>query len=494
MNEATTDSPYGPDRRKLLLGMGAAAALPGLAPGPASAAEARDPARAGTTAPVEATPPGTGRHRPLVVRGTVLHFLDDPGDPPDPAAWELYEDGALAVDAEGKVAWAGPARDLPRRLSAGAESADHRGKLIVPGFIDTHIHAAQVDVIASYGEQLLQWLEKYVFPAEARFDREAHARALAGFFLDRLLAAGTTTATVFPTLHPASVDAFCAQAEQRNLRMLCGKVLMDRAPYAPDYLRDRSVERAERETRELIGRWHGRGRLGYSITPRFAPTSTEKMLAMAGRLHEEHPDLWIQTHAAENKDETALVRKLFGGRSYLDVYDRFGLLTRKSLFAHCVHIDDTDRELLARRGAAISFCPTSNLFLGSGLFDLHAARGQGVAVGLGTDVGAGTGYSLLTTLNEAYKVTALRGERLSAQRGFYLATLGGARALDLDGVIGDFRPGKEADFTVLDFAATPVLARRTEVAADFAERLFALMILGDERAVAATYVMGHRVH
>lgn len=364
----------------------------------------------------------------------------------------------------------------------------------MPGFVDTHVHAAQVDVIASYGEQLLEWLKKYVFPAESKFDDRAHARALSGFFLDRLLAAGTTTATVFPTVHPTSVDAFFEQAEQRNLRMLCGKVLMDREPYAPDYLRDASVAQAERETRELIDRWHGRGRLGYSITPRFAPTSTEKLLAMVGRLHEERPDLWIQTHAAENKAEVALVEELFGGRSYLDVYDRYGLLTKKSLFAHCVHIDGVDRSRLAETGSSIAFCPTSNLFLGSGLFDLHAARGKKVTVGLGTDIGAGTSYSPLATLSEAYKVTALRGEGLSAERGFYLATLGGAQALDLDGVIGNFRPGKEADFTVLDFAATPVLARRTEVAESFADRLFALMILGDERAVAATYVMGRRVH
>ncbi|MDN3294932.1 guanine deaminase [Streptomyces ficellus] len=465
--------------------MAAAAVLPVLGSGAAPAVAA--PAGAATSA-------APGRGCPLVVRGTVLHFLDDPGDPPDPATWELFEDGALVVGADGRIAWTGHARDLPPGLSAGAERVDHRGKLIVPGFVDTHIHAAQVDVIASYGEQLLQWLDTYVFPAEARFDDRAHARALSGFFLDRLLAAGTTTATVFPTVHPTSVNAFFEQAEQRNLRMLCGKVLMDRDPYAPAYLRDASVAQAEWETRELIARWHGRGRLGYSITPRFAPTSTVKLLTMVGRLWNDHPDLWIQTHAAENEDEVALVDELFGGRSYIDVYDRHGLLTKKSLFAHCVHIDDTDRTRLAEAGSAIAFCPTSNLFLGSGLFDLRAAREQKVTVGLGTDVGAGTSYSALVTLNEAYKVTALRGGTLSAQRGFYLATLGGAKALDLDGVIGNFRRGKEADFTVLDFAATPVLARRTEVSESFAERLFALMILGDERAVAATYVMGRRVH
>lgn len=473
-----------------MLGGMAAAALPVLGAGAAHAAAPAAPHAA--TAAIPGTVPRRGR--PLVVRGIVLHFLDDPGAEPDPATWELFEDGALAVDADGRVAWAGHARDLPDRLSAGAERVDHRGKLIVPGFVDTHIHAAQVDVIASYGEQLLEWLKKYVFPAEAKFDDRAHARALSGFFLDRLLAAGTTTATVFPTVHPTSVDAFFEQAEQRNLRMLCGKVLMDREPYAPDYLRDASVAQAEQETRALIDRWHGRGRLGYTVTPRFAPTSTEKLLTMVGSLCDERPDLWLQTHCAENKAEAALVEELFGGRSYVDVYDRYGLLTKRSLFAHCVHIDGVDRNRLAGTGSAIAFCPTSNLFLGSGLFDLHTARENKVTVGLGTDVGAGTSYSALRTLNEAYKVTALRGGSLSAERGFYLATLGGAQALDLHGVVGNFREGKEADFTVLDFAATPVLARRTEVAESFAERLFALMILGDERAVAATYVMGRLAH
>jgi guanine deaminase len=473
---------FSPGRRSVLAGIGAAV-LPSLATGSARATDAAAGSVAG----------GTEHSGPKVVRGTILHFLEDPGDPPDPTAWELFEDGVLAVDGGGKVAWAGAADELPHRLRSGAQEVDHRGKLIVPGFVDTHVHASQVDVIASYGEQLLQWLEKYVFPAEAKFDNPAHARAVSGFFLDRLLAAGTTTASVFPTVHPVSVDAFFEEAHQRSLRMLCGKVLMDREPYAPPYLRDAGVEQAERETRELIARWHGKGRLGYSITPRFAPTSTEKMLAMVGRLHEERPDLWLQTHAAENKDEVELVRKLFGRRSYIDVYERYGLLTDRSLFAHSIHIDDTDRARLAATGSSIAFCPTSNLFLGSGLFDLHAARGRSVDVGMGTDIGAGTSYSMLQTLNEAYKVTALQGRGLSAHRGFYLATLGGAQALDLDHAIGNFRPGKEADFTVLDWAATPALARRTEAAETYAERLFALMMLGGEHAVTATYVLGRRL-
>jgi guanine deaminase len=428
-----------------------------------------------------------------LVRGSILHFLKDPGEADDPSAWELFEDGVLAVDGTGKVAWAGAAKELPPRLRSGARRIDHLGKLIVPGFVDTHVHAGQADVIACSGEHLSRWLDKYVFPAEAKFANPAHARELSGFLLDRLLAAGTTTASVFPTVHADSVDAFFEQTYRRGLRMLCGKVLMDRVPYAPPYLLDADVDRAEQETRELIDRWHGKGRIGYSLTPRAAPTSTDKLLAMVGKLCQELPQLWLQTHAAESRDEVTMVGELFGGRSYIDVYDRYGLLTEKSLFAHCVHIDNTDRARLAATGSAVSFCPSSNLFLGSGLFDLHAAHRHQVNVGMGTDIGAGTSYSMLQTLNEAYKVSALRGNALSAYRGFYLATLGGAQALGLQHVIGNFQQGKEADFTVLDFAATPTLARRTEVAETFAERLFALMILGGEHAVTDTYAMGEPV-
>ncbi|MFJ9822619.1 guanine deaminase [Streptomyces sp. NPDC101151] len=469
-------------RRTVLAGLGAAAAT------------AVTEATRASAAPVSVVTGRPAGDRAAVVRGTVLHYLADPGETPDSASWELFEDGALAVDSQGRVAWVGPASRLPDRLRQTGRHEDHRGRLIVPGFVDTHVHASQVDIIASYGEQLLQWLEKYTFPAEAKFADPAHAREVFGFFLDRLLAAGTTTASVFPTVHSVSVDAFFEQAAARNLRMLCGKVLMDREPYAPAFLRDASVEQAERATRELIKRWHGKGRLGYTLTPRFAPTSTEQLLTMVGRLLKEIPGLWLQTHLSENKDEVALVAELFGGRSYLDVYDRFGLVTDRSLFAHSIYIDDTDRQVLAAAGSSVAFCPTSNLFLGSGLFDLHAARARNVDVGMGTDIGAGTSYSMLQTLSEAYKVTALQGTRLPAHRGFYLATLGGAKALDLDSCIGNFTPGKEADFAVLDWSATPTLARRVKVAQTFDERLFALMTLGDERAVAATYILGRAAY
>jgi guanine deaminase len=428
------------------------------------------------------SPPAT-----RLIRGSVLQFRRDPGAAADPAAWDYRADAVLHV-ADGRIAGLYDAAALPAGLAQAGPLDDHRGRLILPGFVDTHIHSAQVDVIASYGAQLLDWLERYTFPAERRFVDAGHAAEAAEFFLDRLLGNGITTASVYPTVHRQSVDAFFAAAERRRLRMLAGKVMMDRN--APEGLRD-DVASAEADNRALITRWHGRGRLGYSLTPRFAITSTPEQLAMTGRLLAERPDLHLQTHLAENRDEIALIARLFpDSRSYLDVYDRVGLVGRRSIFAHCIHLDDADLARLAEAEGAIAFCPTSNLFIGSGLFRLERARAAGIRVGLGTDVGGGTSYSMLQTLAEAYKVLQLNGENLNPWRGFYLATLGGAEALGLDHAIGSFAPGREADLVVLDLAATPVLARRTAAAATVEERLFALMMLGDDRAVAATYVLG----
>jgi guanine deaminase len=425
------------------------------------------------------------------LRGAILHFLADPGEAADPAAWEYFDDGALKI-AGGKVAALGPAAAMLAERAPDDEIVDHTGKLILPGFVDTHVHSAQVDVIASYGRQLLDWLNDYTFPAERAFADPGHAAAIAEIFLNNLLANGTTTAAVYPTVHKQSVEAFFAAAEKRNLRMICGKVMMDR--HAPDFLRD-DVGGAEADNRALIEGWHGKGRLGYALTPRFAPTSTPAQLEMTGRLYREIPGLWLQTHLAENHDEIKWVKELFpAARSYLDVYDRFGLLGKRSIFAHCLHLDEADRARFQESDSAMSFCPTSNLFIGSGLFDLQAARSLGVRVGLATDVGGGTSYSLLQTLAEAYKVLMLRHQRLNVWRGLWLATLGGAECLSLDGKIGNFALGKEADCVVLDFAATPVLQRRTEIARTLEERLFALMMLGDDRAVAATYVMGKEAH
>lgn len=420
------------------------------------------------------------------VRGALVHFLGDPADL-GPRACEHFEDGALIV-ADGRVAEAGPAGELLAKLPLETPVDDWRGALILPGFIDTHIHYAQTDIIASHGEQLLTWLERYTFPAERRFEDRAHAEAVADFFCDELLRNGTTTALTFATVHPQSVDALFEAAGRRRMRLIAGKVLMDRN--CPEYLRDTAAS-GYADSRALIERWHGRDRLLYAVTPRFAPTSTREQMTLAGRLYREHPDVFLQSHVAENPGEVEWAQALYPeARSYLDVYARHGQLGPRCVYAHCLWLDDLDRAAMAAAGAAVSFCPTSNLFLGSGLFDLEQAHAAGIRVGIGTDVGGGTSFSMLRTLAEAYKVLQLKGQCLSPQRAFYFATLGGARSLYLDDRIGSFAAGREADFVVLDPGATPLLARRSAAAATLAERLFVLMQLGDERAVAATYVLG----
>jgi guanine deaminase len=425
-------------------------------------------------------------------RGSVLHFLRDPGDATDPAgSYEYFEDGVLVV-RDGHVVETGPAHQVLGRLPAGTPVVDRTGKLILPGFVDCHIHYSQTDVIASYGEQLLEWLERYTYPAERRFADAGHAREVADFFLDELLRNGTTTALVLGTVHPASVDAFFAAAQARSLRMAAGKVLMDRN--CPEFLRD-TPESGYADSRALIEKWHGRDRLMYAITPRFAPTSTEAQLERAGDLAAEFPDVFVHTHLAENRKEVAWVRDLFPwARSYLDVYARFGLVRPRSVFAHCIHLDEEDLEMLAEQRALAAFCPTSNLFLGSGLFDLRRMRNAGVLVGIATDVGGGTSFSMLKTLAEGYKIAQLADQPLSAYRAFYLATLGGAQGLHLDDRIGNFVPGKEADFVVVDLAATPLAKRRHARTGTLEERLFMAMMLGDDRFIAETYVLGKRVH
>ena len=419
-------------------------------------------------------------------RGEILDFAGDPARLGD-RAHRHHPDGILVV-RDGRVAALGPASEVLASLSADAVMTDYRGKLILPGFVDTHVHYAQTDIIASYGAQLLDWLERYTFPAESRFADPEHAREVAEFFVDELLRNGTTTAMVFATTHATSVDAIFEAAEARSMRLIAGKVLMDRN--VPEQVRD-TADSGYEDSARLIARWHNRHRLAYAVTPRFAPTSTERQLELCGRLLDLNPGVFLQSHVAENLAEVAWVAALFPwSRSYLDVYDRYRLLRERAVFAHCIHLDHEDRQRMAATGAAMSFCPTSNLFLGSGLFDAQAACDHGVRVGIGTDVGGGTSLSMLRTLDEAYKVCQLAGNRLSPWRAFYLATLGGAASLYLDDRIGNFDPGKEADFVVLDPAATPLMARRVARTETLAEKLFALMILGDDRAVHATHVLG----
>ncbi|TLZ29338.1 MAG: guanine deaminase [Gammaproteobacteria bacterium] len=424
-------------------------------------------------------------------RGAILHFRSDPGSGDDPDSFEFFDDGLL-VTADGRVASIGPARELLPALPSDAERVEHRDSILMPGFVDTHVHYPQTDIVGTGGRQLLDWLEHYTFPAERGFADPAHAREVAEFFLDELVRNGTTTALVFCSVHPASVQAFFEAAAARRMRMAAGKVLMDRN--CPQYLRD-TPETGERATRELLAAWHGRERLLYAITPRFAPTSSDAQLASAGRLATDYPDALIQTHVAENLDEVAWVKRLFPeARSYLDVYDRYGLLRERAIYAHCIHFDEVDRARMAQSGAAAAFCPSSNLRLGSGLFDVASADAAGMRFSIATDVAAGSSFSMLQTLSDAYKVAQLSQQHLSPLRAFYLATLAGARALGVDDRVGRFAVGTEADFIVLDLRATPLLARRTARSRTLAEKLLVLLTLGDDRAVSRTYILGRESH
>ncbi|VEE15341.1 guanine deaminase [Ectopseudomonas mendocina] len=423
-------------------------------------------------------------------RAAILHSLADPTVVGIEQSYQYFEDGILLIE-NGKVAQVGAAAELLSKLT-DVEVQHYRDALITPGFIDTHIHYPQTGMIASYGEQLLDWLNTYTFPTEKQFEDKAHASDVAAIFLKELLRNGTTTALVFGSVHPQSVDAFFEQADKLNLRMIAGKVLMDRN--APDYLTE-TAETGYAESKALIERWHGKGRLHYAVTPRFAPTSTPEQLDLAGKLFGEYPDLYMHTHISENKAEVAWVKDLFPARKgYLDVYDHHKLIGPRAVFAHGVHLCDDECKRLAETGSAVAFCPTSNLFLGSGLFDLNKLEEHGVRVGLGTDVGAGTSFSQLQSLNEAYKIMQLQGKKLDPFKSLYLATLGGANALYLDDKLGNFMPGKDADFLVLDYNATPLISYRMQQAKSLEERLFALTMLGDDRTVKETFAAGVSVH
>ncbi|TVV46069.1 guanine deaminase [Thalassolituus sp. C2-1] len=416
-------------------------------------------------------------------RGRVLHFLDEQTP-------QYFADGLLITDTDaGTVIGCGDAATMLAQYP-DIHVTQYDNALIMPGFIDTHIHYPQVDVIASYGEQLLDWLNNYTFPTEVNFANTDVANNAAEFFLQELLKNGTTTALVFGTVHKSAVDAFFEISQRLNTRMICGKVMMNR--HAPEALCD-TVESSIADTQELIDRWHNNGRQLYAITPRFAITSTPEQLAAAGQLMADNPGVYMQTHLAENLDEIAFVKELFPERkSYLDVYDHYGLLGERSVFAHCVHLDAEDYQRMSETGSKISFCPTSNLFLGSGLFQLDDQPFP-VDVSVATDVGGGTSFSMLQTMNEAYKICQLKGSKLAPQRAFYMMTLGNAKALSVDDKIGNFESGKEADFVVLDLAGTDLMKRRQSICKTLDETLFSLMILGDDRAVRETFVAGRSV-
>jgi guanine deaminase len=418
------------------------------------------------------------------LRADLLDFTDAPrwGDTATPAVrWR--PDHWLLVGDDGRIAAVQPGEPGPQW-----PREDHRGRLLLPGFIDTHVHSPQLDVIASYGTELLDWLHTYTFPAERAWADPAVAAAGSALFLDALLAHGTTAAVVLPTVHKASAEALFEAAAERGMRLICGKVLMDR--HAPQGLTD-DVAQAERDCLDLIARWHGRGRNAYAVTVRFAPTSSPQQLAMAGALCRADPTLYMQTHVAENRAEVRWVAELFPhARSYLDVYAGAGLLHRRSVLAHGIWLDAEDRAALRHSGAQIAFCPSSNLFLGSGLFDWHTTAAAGVQVSVASDVGGGTSLSMQRTLADGYKVQALAGHDLTAWVALHAATRGAAQALELGHEIGTLEPGSMADLCLWDWSAGPVDARRQSVARDLHEKVFAWMLLSDERHLVRTWVAG----
>jgi guanine deaminase len=422
----------------------------------------------------------------IALRADLLDFTAAPawGETSSPAVrWR--PDHWLLVGADGRIAAVLPGHEDP---GPQWQREDHRGRLLMPGFVDTHVHCPQIEVIASYGTALLDWLETYTFPAERAWADAEVAAAGAAHFLDALLAHGSTSAVVFPTVHKVSAEALFGAAHQRGMRLIAGKVLMDR--HAPDGLRD-DVAQAEADCIELIDRWHGRGRNAYAVTVRFAPTSTREQLAMAGALCRADPTLYMQTHVAENRAEVAWVAELFPeARSYLDVYARHDLLHARSVLAHGIWLDDADRAALRDAGAHIAHSPSSNLFLGSGLFDWRGASQAGVAVSVASDVGGGTSLSMQRTLADAYKVQAMRGQRLTAWCALHAATRGAAEALGLGHEIGGLECGQMADLCLWDRAVGPVAERRLAAARELHEEIFAWMMLADERNLAAAFVAG----
>jgi len=421
-----------------------------------------------------------------VYRSRVFTPTGDPFAHGVDGSYRWYDDGYVAVGDDGRIASVGDFTDAPQ-----GEVVDLSGKLLTPGLIDTHLHAPQLEMIGSYGGHLLEWLNRYTFPTERKFEDPEHARRVARAFYDELLRHGTLTALIFSTVHKTATDIFFEEAERRGFRGIIGKAMMDRN--APEYLLDASAKQSYDDCRALIEKWHGRGLLRYAITPRFAPTSTPEQLEYAGQLKREFPDAWVHTHISENQNEVRWVQELFPEAEYADVYDRYGLLGERTVLAHGVWLTPEELDLLARRGARIAHCPNSNLFLGSGLFPLFRVLEAGVVVGLGSDIGAGTTPSLFNAMADAYKVQQVQNVSLSPFHLWYLATLGGARALTLDAETGSLEVGKSADFLVIDLRATPLLAMRTGRATSAEDLLAGLIFMGDDRAVERSFIAGRCV-
>lgn len=423
-----------------------------------------------------------------ILLGQTLRFTENPFETPPQDAVRHERRGAVAV-AHGKIVAVGPA-DAIRASHPEAAVTDYGDALISPGFIDAHVHYPQTAIIASWGKRLIDWLNAFTFPEEMRFGDAGHAHDIASRYFDLTLAAGTTTTVSYCTIHPESVDAYFTEARRRGLRALGGKTCMDRN--APDGLRD-TAETAHDQSRALLRKWHGQDRLGYVITPRFAPTSTPEQLEALGTLWADHPDVLMQTHLSEQHEELAWVAGLFPeARDYLDVYDRFGLVGKGALMGHSIHLTARERARLKESGASLIHCPTSNTFIGSGLFDMAGLMAEGQTVGLATDTGGGSSFSMLRTMAAAYEVAQLRGAALHPAQLWWLATQGSARALHLDDRIGTLAPGMEADLAVIDLASTPAIAQRAARADSLWQSVFPTIMMGDDRAIRATWIGGHK--
>lgn len=422
-----------------------------------------------------------------ILRGRVFTFVEEPQGIDDAASYRYFEDGAVTIE-NGKVIAVG---DYAPAEASGCEVIDHRPNLILPGFIDLHLHYVQMQVIGSYAPALLDWLHTYTFVEEQKFGQQGHAEAIAASFFDELIRNGTTTAAAYCSVHPQSVDAFFSEAARRNMLMIGGKVMMDRN--APEALLD-TAQSGYDDTKTLIARWHGKGRAHYAISPRFAITSTPAQLEASRALVAEHPDCYVQTHLSENDAEIAYSMELYpDSKDYLGIYEDYGLLGRKTLLGHSIHINHREAHCMAETGSVAVFCPTSNLFLGSGLFDYQRLHKTGVRIGVATDIGGGTSASMLRTLDEAFKVAQLRKQQLSPLNSFYLATLGNARALGLEDRIGSIAPGRDADLVVLDSKAIPHMSLRMQTISGVAQELFLLQTMGDDRSVREVYVAGEAV-
>ncbi|UXS02205.1 guanine deaminase [Agrobacterium tumefaciens] len=425
----------------------------------------------------------------LLLRGRLLSFNRAPHSIDDHQSYLYIEDGGLLVE-DGKIAAIGDYADIRKKAPEDVAEKDHRPHLIVPGLIDMHLHFPQMQVIGSYAANLLEWLNTYTFPEECRFVESAHAQRIATHFYDELVRHGTTTAVAYCSVHKTSADAYFAEAIKRNMLMVGGKVMMDRN--APQGLLD-TPETSYDETRQVIADWHGKGRNHVAITPRFAITSTPRQMEAAQALAREFPDLFIQTHLSENLDEIKYTCELYPeATDYTDIYVRYGLMGKKTLLGHAIHLSEREADVLSDTGAVAVHCPTSNLFIGSGLFPMKKLqrREKPVRIAVATDIGGGSSYSMLRTMDEAYKIQQLLGERLNPLESWYLMTRGNAEALSMVDRIGTLDAGTDADITVLNASSTPAMALKMEVVKSLTEELFLMLTMGDDRTVVETYVAG----